>query len=59
MLIVALPGPNDEVRSSLDILIKGLKSTVSKHILADDLAENLRIILHEKMNPGSHEFHRP
>ena len=41
-LIVALPGPNDEVKVSLAVLIKALKSGVSKQDLADRLAEVLR-----------------
>jgi molybdenum cofactor synthesis domain-containing protein len=48
-LIVALPGPNDEVRSSLEILIDGLRHGWSKELLADKLAENLRKKLREKM----------
>lgn len=49
-LIIALPGPNDEVRSSMDILISGLKSNADKQVLAEDIAENLRKILREKMS---------
>lgn len=41
-LIVALPGPNDEVKSSLEVLVKGLKSNSGKHVLAEKIAENLR-----------------
>lgn len=48
-LIVALPGPNDEVRSSLEILIDGLRRSWSKELLAEKLAENLRKKLREKM----------
>ena len=48
-LIVALPGPNDEVRSSLGILVEGLKHGWSKELLAEKLAENLRKKLREKM----------
>jgi molybdenum cofactor synthesis domain-containing protein len=48
-LIVALPGPNDEVRSSLEILIGGLHDSCSQELLAENLAENLRKILREKM----------
>jgi molybdenum cofactor synthesis domain-containing protein len=51
-LIVALTGPNDEVKSSLDILINGLKSDLSKEILAQELARNLSKMLQEKM--GAH-----
>ena len=48
-LIIALPGPNDEVRSSLEILIDGLRHSWSKELLAENLAENLRKILRGKM----------
>lgn len=48
-LIVALPGPNDEVRSSLEILVEGLEHCWSKDRLAERLAENLREKLREKM----------
>jgi len=49
-LIVALPGPNDEVKSSLDILVKGLKSHSDKHALAEGIAENLREKMRKKMS---------
>ena len=48
-LVVTLPGPNDEVRSSLDVLVDGLKSGLSKHALAEQVAANLRRGLREKM----------
>lgn len=48
-LIVALTGPNDEVKSSLEILIDGLRHSWSKELLAEKLAENLRKKLREKM----------
>jgi len=48
-LIVALPGPNDEVKLSLEELIKGLKSNLSKHLLAEKIANTLRDELQEKM----------
>ena len=47
-LIVALPGPNDEVKSSLNVLVKGLASGSSKHILARDIATVLRKRLRHK-----------
>lgn len=47
--IVALPGPNDEVKACLPILLKGLKSNSGKHELAESIASNLRQILREKM----------
>lgn len=47
-LIVALPGPNDEVKSSLNVLVKGLASGSSKHILAMDIATVLRKRLQQK-----------
>jgi molybdenum cofactor synthesis domain-containing protein len=49
-LIVALPGPNDEVKASLDVLVDGLKTEQAKEILADNIATNLRDILREKMS---------
>jgi molybdenum cofactor synthesis domain-containing protein len=48
-LIVALPGPNDEVKLGLEELIKGLKSNLSKHMLAEKIAGTLRDELQEKM----------
>jgi len=48
-LIVALPGPNDEVRISLEVLIEGLASNLSKHDLAEKIASALRYDLREKM----------
>jgi molybdenum cofactor synthesis domain-containing protein len=47
-LIVALPGPNDEVMASLNILVEGLKAALNKHLLAENLAANLREILRKK-----------
>jgi molybdenum cofactor synthesis domain-containing protein len=47
--IVALPGPNDEVRASLDILAEGLNNHIEEGIMAERLALNLRTILREKM----------
>ena len=49
-MIVALPGPNDEVKASLDIIVTGLKSGLSKNDLAESIAKNLRMKLHEKLN---------
>ena len=49
-LIVALPGPNDEVKSSLDVLVEDLRSNSSKHILAEDIATSLRKRLRENMD---------
>lgn len=49
-MIIALPGPNDEVKASLDILIEGLMNNDEKSVLADNLADNLKAILREKMS---------
>jgi molybdenum cofactor synthesis domain-containing protein len=49
-LIVALPGPNDEVNASLGVLIDGLKAKHEKQILAENIAINLREILRNKMS---------
>lgn len=52
-LVVALPGPNDEVKSSLDVLVSGLKSNLSASVLAEEIASNLRKGLQHKAK------HRP
>jgi molybdenum cofactor synthesis domain-containing protein len=49
-LIVALPGPNDEVNASLGVLIDGLKAKHEKQVLAENIAINLREILRNKMS---------
>jgi molybdopterin biosynthesis enzyme MoaB len=47
-LIVALPGPNDEVQSGLQALVEGLDLNESKERLADRIADRLRERLKEK-----------
>jgi molybdenum cofactor synthesis domain-containing protein len=47
-LLVALPGPNDEVMASLDVLVEGLKAGLDKNLLAQSIAVNLRDILKKK-----------
>jgi molybdenum cofactor synthesis domain-containing protein len=54
-LIVALPGPNDEVRASLNVLVDGLKARQDKDILAENIALHLREILREKI--AHHHLH--
>ncbi len=53
-LIVALPGPNDEVRMSMEVLVPALESPVDKHALAEELAGRLREKLREKMKHRGH-----
>lgn len=53
-LIVVLPGPNDEVKASLPIVVEGLKQGMDKHSMAEKLARNLRDILREKMRRHHH-----
>ena len=48
-IIITLPGPNDEVEASLDVLVEGLKEEQPKNILAENIAANLRDVLREKM----------
>jgi molybdenum cofactor synthesis domain-containing protein len=48
-LIISLPGPNDEVKASLEPIINGLKTEVTKQDLANLIAINLRSILRKKM----------
>jgi molybdenum cofactor synthesis domain-containing protein len=48
-MIVALPGPNDEVRMSLDVLVKGLKGRWPKAVIAEEIARGLREKLRKEM----------
>ncbi len=49
-LIIALPGPNDEVKASLRVLVDGLKMRQGRHALAENIATKLRSILRDKMS---------
>jgi molybdenum cofactor synthesis domain-containing protein len=53
-LIIALPGPNDEVRMSMEVLVRALRSPVDKHALAEDIAGRLRDKLREQMKHWHH-----
>jgi len=48
-LLVALPGPNDEVRASLDVLVTGLKKRWPKAVIAEEIACRLREKLRNRM----------
>jgi molybdenum cofactor synthesis domain-containing protein len=60
-LIVALPGPNDEVRLSMEVLVQELKRPANKHALAEEIAACLREKLREKMKHWApeHAHHSP
>lgn len=49
-MIVALPGPHEEVRVGMEVVLEGLRRSWNKSELADALAEALRGILREKMH---------
>jgi molybdenum cofactor synthesis domain-containing protein len=49
-LIVALPGPNDEVQLGVDALVQCLASNAAKAVLADHIASRLRQQLKEKIS---------
>ena len=53
-LIVCLPGPNDEVRASLPLLLGALDKNSDKASLAESLAANLRQGLRQKMQRHGH-----
>ena len=53
--IVVLPGPNDEVRVSLPIVVKCLEEREGTHTMAEKLARNLRDILRRKMQHRHHQ----
>jgi len=48
-IIISLPGPNDEVKASLEPIVNGLKIEATKQDLANLIAINLRSILRKKM----------
>jgi len=50
IFIIALPGPNDEVRASLDVIVKGLKENQGKTALAENIVAKLRKILRAKIH---------
>ena len=56
-LIVALPGPTDEVRASLDVLVAGLQSGFGRRDLAETIAETLRALLRARSSQPSHAHH--
>lgn len=56
-VIISLPGPNDEVRASLPLLLRGLTERPSKQQFAEQLAANLRDKLRQKMHHHSHQHH--
>nr|WP_325194373.1 molybdopterin-binding protein [uncultured Oscillibacter sp.] len=51
--MIALPGPNDEVRLCLPVLLCGLKEHTSKEKLAANLADVLRNHLRSHTHPGN------
>lgn len=55
--IIALPGPNDEVKVGLEVLVHGLEAGLSKSHLAEHLADRLRTILRQKTTQQAHAFH--
>lgn len=48
-LIVALPGPNDEVQLGLEALVKGLAAELRKDTLAENIATSLKERMKEKI----------
>ncbi len=56
-LIIALPGPNDEVKASLGPMIHGLKTNADKQALAHGIASQLRHIWREKTVSHNHYDH--
>ncbi|MDH7526363.1 MAG: molybdopterin-binding protein, partial [Peptococcaceae bacterium] len=52
-LIIALPGPNDEVKTALEVILKEIPNQPGKYALAEKIAEALR----EKLKAGSAPAH--
>lgn len=53
-VIVALPGPNEEVRLAAPVLLEHLRTGARRAALADPIATRLRSHLRTKMNHGEH-----
>ncbi|TDT51036.1 molybdopterin-binding protein [Fonticella tunisiensis] len=53
-LIVALPGPNDEVKIGIEVIMDALDKGLSKEAIAYNLAEALRDKLRSKMHHHHH-----
>lgn len=53
-LVVALPGPNDEVRAAMEVLVDGLREGWDKQALAEAIAGELRGILRAKTRGYQH-----
>ena len=56
-MIVALPGPNDEVKKGLKALLEGLSRKLDKPQLAEAIAIVLRDDMRQKMRQGTHKGH--
>jgi hypothetical protein len=52
-LIIALPGPNDEVKIGIEVIIRCLEIGVNKETLANELAKSLR----DKLRKKHHKQH--
>jgi molybdenum cofactor synthesis domain-containing protein len=55
--IISLPGPNDEVKASLPVLVEGLRREQDKYALAENIAQCLRRILQEKTGRHAAQHH--
>jgi len=53
-LIITLPGPNDEVRACMPLVMQALEERPSKQQFAETLAANLRDTLRQKMQRHAH-----
>ena len=58
-LIVALPGPHDEARKGLKVLLEVISRKLDKSKLAEAIAVILRNDLREKIRRGTHKGHFP
>lgn len=56
--IISLPGPNDEVCSSLPLLLEGLNERLGKVVFAERVAANLRARWRTKHSSGFDQAHR-
>lgn len=53
-LIIALPGPNDEVKLAMDVLLSSLEQTKEREVIAQELVKALRQKLTMKLTHHAH-----
>ncbi|MEM1546242.1 MAG: molybdopterin-binding protein [Candidatus Methanomethylicia archaeon] len=56
-IIIALPGPTDEVKECIDIVIEGVKNNLKEEELAEKIANKLKLLYLSRYNKYLHTHH--